>query len=126
MSSAAVYWMLHLLVDPAGTGAEGVMIAVPLPALAMADTHAATESTVNAPKKRSHRGVKRRGRITALSNNRELLSLIERCVRRHPLTHRASTCEGKVGAKWGREMSLAVEPVKECPAQPAWYQPDRR
>jgi len=69
MSSAAVYWMLHLLVEPAGTGAEGVMMAVPLPALAMADTHAATESTVNAPKNRSHRGVKRRGRITALSNN---------------------------------------------------------
>ena len=58
--------MLHLLTEPAGTGAEGVMSAVPLPAPAMADTHAATESAVNAPTKMSHLGVKRRGRITNL------------------------------------------------------------
>src|SRR5690242_10120750 len=101
IASSAVYWMLHLALDPAATGAVGVMVAVPLPAPAIADTHAATESTVSAPRKSIHLGVKRRGRITTLSIQPGR-GITYRAVRTAASARPYQPhLEGKVGAKQG-------------------------
>src|SRR5688572_780811 len=106
IGSAAVYWRFHSPAEPAATGADGVINAVPLPGPATAPAHAAIAVRANTVTSHRERDVMRRRRITIpvrteTSSNRPVCAGTPGVPALPPRGKK-----GKVGANVGREQQL--------------------